>query len=70
MSDIQLVQSNFTNIAAQNVNKAFVCFSDYNLPLMFLGVGQIVFINLGNITVCLEGILCLTLSCKILDGIR
>ena len=33
MSDIQLVQSNFTNIAAQNVNKAFVYFSDCNLPL-------------------------------------
>ena len=31
--DIQLVQSNLTNIAAQNVNKAFVYISDCNLPL-------------------------------------
>ena len=33
VSDIQLVQSNFTNIAAQNVNKAFVYISDCNLAL-------------------------------------
>ena len=33
MSDIQLVQLNFTNIAAQNVKKAFVYISDCNLPL-------------------------------------
>ena len=35
--DIQLVQSNFTNIAAQNVNKAFtfVYIGDCNLPLIF-----------------------------------
>ena len=33
MSDIQLVQSNFINIAAQNINKAFVYISDCNLPL-------------------------------------
>ena len=33
VSDIQLVQSNVTNIAAQNVNKVFVYISDCNLPL-------------------------------------
>ena len=33
MSDIQLVESYFTNVAAQNVNKAFVYISDCNLPL-------------------------------------
>ena len=33
MSDIQLVQPNFTNISAQNVNKAFGYISDCNLPL-------------------------------------
>ena len=36
VSDIQLVQSNFTNIAAQNVNKVFVYISDCNLPLRCL----------------------------------
>ena len=35
VSDIQLVQSNFTNIAAQNVNKAFVYITDCNLPLIY-----------------------------------
>ena len=37
LSDIQLVQSNFTNVAAQNVNKAFVYNSNCNLLLNIPG---------------------------------
>ena len=33
--DIQLFQSNFTNIAGQNVNKAFLYISDCDLPLKY-----------------------------------